>query len=102
MKNYINLTPHELCIISIGSLPSQGLARVEETLTGKGILKVRTYGDINGLPEPKEGTVYIVSSMVMSLAVKQGRTDVYAPCDFVRDEEGKIVGCKSLCRDDVR
>lgn len=100
--NYINLTPHSINLIGVGELPSSGLARVKDTITGDGILKIRTYGDIEGLPEAKDNTVYIVSSMVMSHAVKQGRTDVYAPSDFVRDEEGKIVGCKSLCRDDVR
>ena len=99
---YINLTPHAINLIGVGELPSSGLARVKDTLTGDGILKIRTYGAIEGLSEPKEGTIYIVSSMVMSIAVKNGRTDVYAPSDFVRDEEGKIVGCKSLCRDDVR
>lgn len=99
---YINLTPHAINLIGVGELPSSGLARVKDTLTGDGILKVRTYGAIEGLPEEKDDTIYIVSSMVMSQAVKQGRTDVYAPSDFVRDDEGKIIGCKSLCRDDVR
>ena len=99
---YINLTPHSINLIGVGELPSSGLARVKDTLTGDGILKIRTYGAIEGLPEPKDGTIYIVSSMVMSLAIKHGRTDVYSPSDFVRDGDGKIVGCKSLCRDEVK
>ena len=102
IMNYINLTPHSINLIGVGELPSSGIARVKDTLTGDGILKIRTYGAIEGLPEAKDNTVYIVSSMVMSQAVKNGRTDVYAPSDFVRDEDGKIVGCKSLCRDKVR
>ena len=99
---YINLTPHSINLIGVGELPSSGLARVKDTLTGDSILKIRTYGTIEGLPEAKDNTVYIVSSMVMSQAVKHGRTDVYAPSDFVRDEEGKIIGCKSLCRDESK
>ena len=99
---YINLTPHVINLIGVGELPSSGLARVKDTLTGDGMLKIRTYGAIEGLPEAKDNTIYIVSSMVMSQAVKQGRTDVYAPADFLRDSDGKIVGCKNLCRDEVR
>lgn len=98
---YVNLNPHDINLIGVGVIPSSGLARVKETLTGNGIFKIRSCGDIEGLPKPKKDTIYIVSSMVMNIAVRQGRTDVYAPTDFIRDKEGKIIGCESLCRDDL-
>ena len=34
------------------------------------------YGEIENLPEPEEGTIYIVSAMVLAAAKEKGRTDV--------------------------
>lgn len=99
---YINLTPHAITLDVLGTLPSEGIARVTEKLEGNGMFKIRTYGKIEGLPEQQKDVIYIVSTIVMSQAVKQGRTDVYSPCEFVRDEQGRIVGCKSLCQDSAR
>ena len=41
------------------------------------------YGKIENLPEPEEGTIYIVSAMVLAAAKEKGRTDVVHP-GFVR------------------
>lgn len=43
------------------------------------------YGDIEGLPEYREGTYYIVSGLVASAATRLGRKDVLAPGGLVRD-----------------
>lgn len=52
------------------------------------------YGEVEGLPPFKEGTYYIVSSLVKSAC--PNRADLLVPNELVRDEQGKIVGCKSF------
>lgn len=54
------------------------------------------YDAIKGLPEPKEGTVYIVSQIVARAA--QGRDDLLVPSHLVRDGRGITVGCLSFSR----
>ena len=102
----INLTPHSIAFVSgdgapiITIEPSGQLARVsahtERTGTViNGIPVTKTvYGDIEGLPEPKDGTVYVVSSIVAARCLE--RDDVFIPNESVRDEQGRIIGCKSL------
>lgn len=48
---------------------------------------------IEGLPEPKEGILYLVSSMVLDAGKKLGRNDLIAPNTnkAKRSEEGHIV-----------
>lgn len=59
------------------------------------------YGEIENLPEPEEGTIYIVSAMVLAAAKEKGRTDVVAPAtghpDCVR-ENGFIVSVPGFVR----
>lgn len=57
-----------------------------------------TFGDIQHLPEPEDGVVYVASRIVATAASEQGRTDVLCPDETVRDPEGRIVGCRSLAR----
>jgi len=52
------------------------------------------FGEVEGLPEPQEDTIYIVSNLVAQAA--SDREDVFFPDDVVRDEEGKIIGCRAL------
>jgi hypothetical protein len=56
------------------------------------------YGEIEGLPDPVDGTFYIVSGLVAAAASKQGRTDCLAPGAIVRDEANpsSILGCLFL------
>lgn len=55
-----------------------------------------TFGDVENLPAPEEGTLYIVSRIVA--AACPGRDDLVIPNDLVRDENGNIIGCRSLAR----
>lgn len=64
-----------------------------ETLSGIPIYEA-VYGDVVGLPEEKDGVVYIVSGMVNAAA--EGRGDVYSPGSLIRDDEGRPVGCRGL------
>lgn len=116
MTRLVNLTPHEVVIHHYGYVtnyryvttiaPSGVVARVaQETWAVRTawdaasqtqcIPLVRSeYGPVEGLPEPVEDTIYIVSSMVR-LAMPT-RSDIASPADLVRDETGKIIGCKGL------
>lgn len=100
--NIINLTPHTLNIhtgtTTLDVDPSGTVARVAMTETELpsvgGIPVVSTsYGEVENLPAPKEGTIYVVSGMVEA---QTSRPDVYAPGPLVRNEEGRPVGCKGL------
>ena len=53
------------------------------------------YGDIEGLPPESAGTVYLVSRLVLD-ALQGTRSDVFAPGQAVRDETGKVIGCRGF------
>jgi hypothetical protein len=107
----VNLTPHPLVIFAGGGQitvpPSGTVARVREVVEDVGELVLddgtkvplrRKFlsSEIEGLPEPQDGVVYVVSYLAAQVAWSQGRTDVMATGDPVRDEQGHIVGVKSL------
>ena len=49
-------------------------------LSEEGLTIVRQcYGEINNLPEPQEGVLYLVSTLTMQAALAQGRRDFCAP-----------------------
>lgn len=104
--NIINLTVHDITIVKNEKTeiipPSGVVARCEtqEVLIGRvngvDIYKIN-YGKVTGLPPANKNTVYITSVLVAQ-AVKEMRNDVLIPNDFVRDEKGVIIGCKSLAQ----
>lgn len=106
MANIKNMTPHNICVVDdnnevVVALDSEGIARVSseskvvDTLNGVPITKT-VFGEVTGLPPETEGTYYIVSRMVASAASE--RRDLLVPGLQVRDEQGRVVGCKSLDR----
>lgn len=101
----INLTPHEVNFVSaddkkILDVPASGMiARVcvQTSVVGtfNGIpVTQNLYGDVENLPEPQPGTIYIVSLPVAQRVPE--RDDVFLPNELVRDGSGVIKGCKSL------
>ena len=109
MKRIVNLTPHAITIKTERAThtipPSGTIARVEtrERVTGKvfGVPVVtRELGEVTGLPDTQDGTVYLVSSMVVDAVKKAcGRIDVFAPDTgptAIRDEAGHIVAVTRL------
>lgn len=105
----VNLTPHAIRLYkpdgSVVEIPPSGRVarvatrRVERGSLSGGIPVVSIeYGEVEGLPDPQEGTIYVVSSIVLQ-AVK-GRGDVFAPDTSpegaVRDEKGNVVGVRAL------
>jgi len=105
----VNLTPHPLSLStasgSIIKLPkSVNPARLAVTRhrledvtlnTGETLeVNISQLGEIENLPEPQEGVVYVVSALVADSA---SRGDVMSPGELLRDGEGNIVGAKGLC-----
>lgn len=98
---FVNLTPHSLDILlddgeqlhiphdkndpyvrSVQSnTPTRKVGRVQ--------LYKSTFGEIEGLPEPAENTIYIVSAII---AERIRREDVIAPGVVIRNVDGSIRG----------
>ena len=99
----INLTPHEITFMGDKkiTIPASGnVARVAVKHEHVGTLNDlpiyrSVFGQVENLPEPKADTVYIVSAIVAQ-AVKGKRDDIYIVDDTVRDENGRIIGCRAL------
>ena len=69
---FYNYTPHTITLNSGVKYDSVGVARVSNTFSDvddNGICSV-CYGDITGLPEPKDGCTYIVSALVLALRLQ--------------------------------
>lgn len=103
----INLTPHAINFIGANNAPiltveqSGTLARVScLTITTSEIAGIPVtatfYSEVQGLPEPQDGVVYVVSSLVAQRC--PDRQDVFIPNESVRDENDRIIGCRSLGR----
>lgn len=113
----INLTPHDINFISddgecyLTIAPTSPPARCEEQLVialdsyityenEHGWIKVPynalSYANVYDLPEPAQATFYIVSVLVAQ--AKPARYDLLVPHGLVRDEQGRIKGCKRLVR----
>ena len=111
MTNIINLTPHEIVMVGgeddkvLVRYPSQGIARA--IAMAKPIGEVNgiplvemSYGEPCGLPEPVEGTCYIVSMLTAAAAAEYGRSvdDLLITADLVRDDHGNVIGCRKFSR----
>jgi hypothetical protein len=112
MSEIRNLTPHPITLRDSEGVdhvipPSGIVARVtatQGTLTQVAgvpvpVATATVYGDIEGLPAPEPGVVYVVSGLVLSRAF--GREDVYGPGTgpqdgAVRDDAGRIVAVTRL------
>lgn len=107
MKKILNLTPHSISFVDEnGNVirivePSGDVARLatRTVVTGEydSIPITETvYGEIQGLPDPIDDTIFIVSSLVAQRVPE--RDDVFIPNESVRDDAGRIIGCRSLGR----
>lgn len=100
---FVNLTPHAVNIVVNGNemvIEPTGVCprvyTIEEpdgSIDGIQVFRL-TYGSVEGLPEPVEGTNLIVSKMVRDAC--PNRTDLFYPTRLLRDDAGRIVGCGGL------
>ena len=102
MKNFINLTPHAI-VLNDGRVfePSGAVARVTSThseFNNDGVCRAE-FGEVQNLPAPVDGTIYIVSGMVASAT---DRDDVVAPAtghpEAKRNEKGQIASVPGFVR----
>ena len=105
-----NHTPHALNVYDlegknvVATIPSSGMVRVAETVRtvsdGEGEVPlveiVRDPTKLEGLPEEKDGHIVIVSDITYQAAIPLGRKDLLRAGPAVRDESGRIIGCKGL------
>ncbi len=107
-KELVNLTAHEITFVTkdgeIKLKPSGKIARVSSVtrIEGEinGIPLARTrFGKVEGLPEPKKDTIYVVSFPVLQYLCGT-REDVVAPDtspdSVIRDGKGQIIGVRRL------
>lgn len=109
----VNLTPHALNLHhpsvpgSVLMVPPSGtVARCREVVQPRGTIEVdgytvtlvaKTFGQIENLPDPEDGVIYVTSALAAQAAWAIGRRDVVCPGDPVRDSDGRVVGATSLC-----
>lgn len=82
-----------------------GVARAQQTDRKVGSIGavpvVQTeFGKVVDLPEPAEEVMFIVSIITLNAAKAQGRSteDLLITSSPVRDDQGRIVGCRALAR----
>ena len=105
----VNLTPHPLNIEcedgqTITIEPSGQVARVDvdyqpHLYISAGDVSIPTavsvMGDVQDLPDPENGVIYITALVVAQLVCRE---DVLSPGPLQRDEQGRVTGCKGLTR----
>ena len=102
----INMTPHPINVVDdnnnvVVTYPASGsLIRLKSSTVRCGSLpdgtpKSKTvFGEPEGLPARQEGTWLLVSQLVKTAC--SDRDDLLVPAEVVRDENGTIIGCRSL------
>ena len=99
--NIVNLTPHAVSFINadgatVLTVEASGvIARVSSSIAGLPVTET-VFGEVQDLPEQKDDTIYLVSSLVAQRVPE--RRDVFIPAESVRDSAGRIIGCRSLGR----
>lgn len=107
----VNLTPHVVNVVDesgnlIDYIPCSGMiARASMRRETVDYIKVEgvdvpinqtRIGKVYDLPDPKPGTIYIVSLLTAQNC--RDRDDLYVVDDTIRDDDGRIVGCRALAR----
>lgn len=103
------MTPHRLTIVGQDGTvlndqaPDAPMARRAEdrhqvgtvTLSGGAAVPLRTvrFAELIGLPAPRADVLYVVSR---STAEAAARDDVVYPDEPVRDDAGRVIGCRAL------
>lgn len=115
-----NMTPHTITLVVDGvsvSFPSEGIIRakqedtkVDEIVTDLDLGNSSTgftipvfsskFFEPEGVPELEDDTIYIVSSLAFQSLKAHGynMSHFVVPSGTIRDEEGKIIGCKGFAR----
>ena len=104
----VNLTPHKILVFNetnkvVCEIASSGVARAESEIVTSGNLagipiKKVHFGKPIGLPDFELGKWFVVSRVTAEAAKFAGRdtSDLLLTVDSVRDESGRIVGCRGF------
>lgn len=103
-KKIRNFTAREVVLFVNGQqkkYPSEGQARVEVNHTKEGTIEgadviAPVYGNVTGLPPEQPDTWIIVSRMVAEEL--PDRYDLIWPERTIRDDSGRVVGCRAWGR----
>lgn len=109
IQRIVNLTRHDLNLYLVDGepplhIPKAGTTRVginrmivEQLMFNRYMIGVNetTFYSGSQLPKPQEGTIYVISSLSAKV-MTEDRDDVYIPDEPVKNERGKVIGCKSL------
>lgn len=110
MTTIFNLTPHSITIGTLTLPPVSPPARAGEWVEPADPIELDhgtivptswvTYTRLEDLPDPAPDVYYVVSLIVAQAAVDCHRStaDLLTPGEQVRDDKGRIIGCKSLAR----
>ena len=121
MTTIVNLTPHAITLGEIVFPPSGTIARAGEWVETADPIRASipdptgapadrldheiptswvTYTRLEDLPDPTPDTYYVVSLIVAQAAAALHRStaDLLTPGEQVRDDKGRVIGCKSLAR----
>lgn len=105
-EKVINMTPHPITICDDDGnilrqiMPCGRWIRLSHETVSAGFdvdgipVTVTKFGDPIGLPPYEEGVFYVVSQLVKNALTD--RQDLLVPAETVRDERGRIIGCRSL------
>jgi hypothetical protein len=109
-----NLTPHQLNFVGPDNNTymtldpdPRGAARCDVTrrTVGEAVIDQQTsvpinsiaYGDVYGLPDPADNTLYVVS-LPVAQALRNLRDDIMVVDELCRDTAGRIIGARALSR----
>ena len=99
----INLTTNAIKVVGMDITiePSGYIARVDRYVSKVGDvngvpLLESSPGRVSNIPEPSEGILLIVPSVVRELL--KTRQDLVSPAKFIRDGRGVIIGCAAFER----
>lgn len=108
----VNLTPHDITVQMADSdesftiAPSGVVARCKteyttpaQVVAGGDTFNIREryFNEPQDLPDPQEGTLYIVSRIVAE-ACANVRNDLLMVDGVIRDEKGRPIGCEAFAR----
>ena len=105
-QEVINMTPHPITICDDAGnilrkiMPCGRWIRLSRITVSAGFdvdgipVTKTTFGYPIGLPPYEEGVYYVVSQLVKNTLTD--RQDLLVPAETVRDERGRIIGCRSL------